>query len=161
MYRNSFHYISFTFSHFLTLMMCYILSHDRMTSNINGIHSFDCNFLRTLFARSPSHWDHDMVKYDINVFDRDTLLMPFDAGGHKSLFVVIGAKHIKSYSSNKFQGNRPCIVHLDPTDTPHERHNHHAVSEKIRVWLNRMWRHQHDCTDHHLNAVQSPNHASL
>lgn len=122
-----------------------------MTCNVAGLRAFDTNFLRVLFATSPSQW----VQSGINIFDFNLLLMPFDANGHKSLFVVIGAKNIRSYTHKGFKGSRPCILHFDSTNcspsrhhTSRGRHDHNVVADKLRTWMNRIWRRQHDDVDH-------------
>ena len=55
-----------------------------------------------------------MKEREGNVFDRNILMFPFDARGHKSLFVVIGAANIRTYTARGFKGDRPCILHIDP-----------------------------------------------
>ena len=119
-----------------------------MVSGCELTHAFDTNFLRVLFASSPSHWERAMCETSLNIFDHNVLMIPFDANGHKSLFVIIGAKDIRTYSTCGYSGSRPCILHLDPNDALRGKHDHHAVADKVRTWLNRIWRWEHaenDC----------------
>ena len=120
----------------------------RLTCGSSTTCAFDTNFLRYLFASSPSQWVHRNCDREINVFDCNVLLFPFEARGYKSLFAVIGAGNIRSYTTRGFSGDRPCILHLDPTNTPRGRHNPHAVGDKIHIWLNKLWRWTHDSSDH-------------
>jgi len=119
-----------------------------MTTGMGTVQVFDTNFLSFLYASRPSQWISKMKEREGNVFDRNILMFPFDARGHKSLFVVIGAANIRTYTARGFKGDRPCILHIDPSDSPSDRHDHHAVAEKLRTWLNRVWRWQHDDSDH-------------
>ena len=134
----------------MTQQKKYNLFFFRMTCGLNTVQVFDTNFLRFLYASRPSQWISRMNQAETNVFDREILMFPFDAKGHKSLFVVIGASHIRDYTSPRFNGCRPCILHIDPNNSPSNRHDHHAVADKLRTWLNRLWRWQHDDSDHFL-----------
>ena len=112
----------------------------RMVSGSGSTHAFDTHFLRRLFATTPSRWVQSMGGSGLNIFDHNVLLVPFDASGHKSLFVIIGANNIRQYDTRFFRGSRPCILHLDPNDALRGRHDHHAIADKLRTWLNRIWR---------------------
>jgi hypothetical protein len=103
--------------------------------------------LRILFATSPPQWVKSGSESGLKIFDQNALLFPFEASGHKSLVVVVGAKHIRDYTKRSFQGNRPCIMHFDPHGAYIGRHNHHEIAEKLRTWLNKMWRWEHSESD--------------
>ena len=118
-----------------------------MVSGSHSTHAFDTHYLRVLFAASPSQWVRSMGGTKFKISDQEVLLFPFDASGHKSLFVIIGANNIRNYTAKGFKGNRPCIVHLDPNDALRGKHDHHAVSDKLRTWLNRIWRWEHSEND--------------
>ena len=119
----------------------------RSTSGATGIHAFRTSFLRILFGTSPPQWVKACSESCLKIFDQNALMFPFDASGHKSLFVVIGANHIREYSKRAFKGNRPCIIHFDPNISYIGRHNHHEIADKLRTWLNKMWRWEHTESD--------------
>ena len=72
------------------------------------------------------------------------LLLPFDNDDQKSLFVIVGHRHIRDYSKVGFQKNRPCIIHYNPNKRSVSRHNCEFVCDKLRTWLNIAWRKQHN-----------------
>ena len=113
-----------------------------MTSSSTKIYTFDTHFLRVLFSTSPSHWVDMITQTDINVFDYNALIFPFEASGHKSLFLVFGGKNIRNYTQRGFKDSRPCIIHFDPNDAQRGRHDHNAVADKLRTWLNKVWRYE-------------------
>ena len=71
--------------------------------------------------------------------------MPFQSNGHKSLFVVLGANHIKDYMKRGFSDTRPCILHILPfaTSTRVQTHAYNQAGLRLRVWLNAMWQTTH------------------
>jgi len=112
-----------------------------MTSGLARVHSFSINFLRLLYATKPGRFTKMNDTARIDIFEKEILLLPFEACGHKSLFVVIGANNIRQYTNTRrFHGSRPCILHLDPICSHRSRHNHRNVADKLRVWLNVLWR---------------------
>ena len=72
------------------------------------------------------------------------LFLPFDGKDQKSLFVVVNAGRIRDYLKVGYNENRPCIIHLDPNKSDFARHNGHAIADRIYVWLNTLWRYEHD-----------------
>ena len=121
-----------------------------MVSGSGSTHAFDTHFLRLIFATSPSQWVRSMGATSLNIFDQNVLLVPFDASGHKSLFVIIGSNNIRDYTRRGFSGSRPCILHLDPNDALRGKHDHHAVADKLCTWLNRIWRWEHAENDYNV-----------
>jgi hypothetical protein len=89
-------------------------------------------------------WVQALEKMDIDVFQYDMVLMPFEADGQTSLFVIIGAKYIRNYTKIGFTKSRPCILHFDPASKSCARHDHRQVADKLRTWLNRLWRKKND-----------------
>ena len=119
----------------------------RMTSGLNRVHSFGINFMRLLYSTKPIHYSKMNDIAHVDVFESDILLIPFEAGGHKSLFVVVGAKHIRKYQQNLFQGTRPCIIHFDSLTSRCSPHKAHNVAQRLRVWLNVLWRSSNNMGD--------------
>lgn len=113
----------------------------RITSSVaSNIRGFQTSFLRNIFASHPRYWNFDKGSVE-ELFEPNILLFPFDSNGSKSLFVVIGAKNIRSYTSNLYRGSRPCIMHIDPNGSKSmKKHDHNAVAVKLRTWLNKAWR---------------------
>lgn len=118
-----------------------------MTSFSRTCYAFDTHFLRSLFATTPHEWVEKTQGTGANVFDKNILFFPFDANGQKSLFVVLGANNIRDYTRRGFKGSRPCILHLDPNNTVRGRHDHHAVGDKLRTWMNKLWRWENEEDD--------------
>ena len=112
----------------------------RVTSSSTNTHTFDTNFLIVLFSTSASHWVEIIGQAGINIFDYNVLLFIFDASGHKTLFLVLGGKKTRSYTCRRFKDSRPCIIHFDPNNQLCGRHDHHAIADKLRTWLNKLWR---------------------
>ena len=83
-----------------------------------------------------------MKRKNVNIFEHDMIMMPFCAGGHRSLFVVVGASNIQDYMKHGFSDERPCILHILPyqTSTRAQMQAYNAASAKIRAWLNALWR---------------------
>ena len=119
-----------------------------MTSTSAISHAFDTHFLRVLFATTPQLWVENIHEMGINIFDHNILLFPFEASGYKSLFIVLGANNIRNYTQRGFSGSRPCVLHLDPHNAVRGRHDHHAVADKLRTWMNRLWRWENAEDDH-------------
>ncbi len=81
-----------------------------------------------------------MEKKDIDIFDYNMLLMPFHSQGQTSLFAIVGAKYIRDYTKIGFSKNRPCILHFDPNNSSLSKHDPRRVADRLRTWLNRLWR---------------------
>ena len=125
--------------------MCITL---RITSAMDDtVRSSDTHFLKSLFASSPLQLAREMCHQRTTVFDSEMMFVPFEACGHKSLFVIIGAGNISEYTKRGFKGSRPCILHLDPVISRCGRHDHHAVGEKLRLFLNTSWRRAQNVSD--------------
>ena len=77
---------------------------------------------------------------NLNIFKPDMIMMPFCAGGHRSLFVVVEASYIQDYMKRGFSNKRPCILHILPyqTSTRTQIQAYNAASAKIRGWLNAL-----------------------
>ena len=78
-----------------------------------------------------------------DVFKYNMIIMPFHHDGNKSLFVVMGAKHIKDYTKAEFHDTRPCILHVLPYAASIMQGHIHAYNKattRLRVWLNALWR---------------------
>ncbi len=90
-----------------------------------------------------------MEQHAIDIFDYNVLLLPFESNGDKSIYAILGAKHIKDYMKNGFDEHRPCILHIVPhhLETQGQIHSYNASSTKIRTWLNVMWNVQHSNND--------------
>jgi len=120
-----------------------------MTCNVKTIRAFDTHFLKLLFA-TPSviSWDDALERQNTqDVLSRPFILLPFHASGYLSLFVVVGANNIRSYHKGTFKGARPCILHFDLCKQKRNGHNSSAVADKLRAWLNKVWRKQQGETD--------------
>ena len=118
-----------------------------MTCGASGVRTFGTGFTSTLFAAPPSKWMESLTAMDNKLCRHSFMLFPFDANGYKSLFVVVGAKNVRHYNGRQFKGSRPCILHLDPFDSPRGRHNSNAVADKLRTLLNIFWRADQSVTD--------------
>lgn len=106
--------------------------------------AFKCNFIRSLFSQPPTQWVECLEDMDVDIFDYNILLMPFEAEGHTSLFAIVGAKYIRDYTKIGFGKNRPCILHFDPNGNFLSKHDHRQVADKLRSWLNHLWRKKND-----------------
>lgn len=87
-----------------------------------------------------------MKSCDVDIFLHDMLIFPFQFNGQSSLFIVLGAKHIKDYMKNTFCDTRPCILQILPYRdecTRDQSNAYNEVSDKLRGWLNAMWRMAH------------------
>ena len=69
------------------------------------------------------------------------IIMPFHHNGNKSLFVVMGAKHIKDYMKTEFSETRPCILHILPyaTSMQGDIHAYNQATTRLHVCLNALW----------------------
>ncbi len=114
----------------------------RMCSGANNTLAFLSNFIDNLLGTSMRQWTQQMEHCAIDIFLYNMIIMPFHYNGHKSLFVVLGAKHIKDYMKRDFRGIRPCILHIHPYVTFIQCHNHayNQACTRLRVWLNALWR---------------------
>ena len=100
------------------------------------------NFIESLLRTSSRHWIDQVKHHNVDIFAYNTLVMPYQSGQHKSLFVVLGANNIKDYMKRSFTGTRPCILHILPHATSNRSHLHayNQVSLTICTWLNALWR---------------------
>lgn len=109
-----------------------------MTGNTQAMKTFQTNALRVILGSRPGRW----LRYfnGIDIFTPNVLLLPYDESGRKSLFVVVGAQNIQDYNKRTFRGSRPCILHFDPCNSSYGKHNSNHIADKIRTWLNAIWR---------------------
>ena len=110
-----------------------------MTANFANAYSFKCSFLETVMSFDNTYVSAYLGQEDVNIFNHRFLLLPFHKGSHYSLFVVVGAHSIQSYHKPSFKGDRPCILHFDPSGL-RSKHDSRYISHKIRSWLNCMMR---------------------
>ena len=80
-----------------------------------------------------------MEHHELDIFDYDVLVLPFESNGHKSVFAILGARH---YMKHGFKEHRPCLLHVVPYHSQPQGkiHAYNASSTKLRPWLNAMWR---------------------
>ena len=83
-----------------------------------------------------------MEHHELDIFDYDVLVLPFESNGHKSVFAILGARHIRDYMKHGFKEHRPCLLHVVPyhSQTQGQIHAYNASCAKLRAWLNVMWR---------------------
>ena len=113
-----------------------------MCSGADNILVFPSNFISNHLRTSSRQWIHQVKHHEIDVFSHNMLVMPFQSDGQKSLFVVLGAKHIKDYMKRGFSNTRPCILHILPYATSMRVHTHayNQACMRLRAWLNSLWR---------------------
>ena len=117
----------------------------RMCSGTDNVLALPTSFIDSLMGTSANQWTHQMESCGVDVFSYNMIVMPFHHDGQKSLFVVMGAKHIKDYMKANFNETRPCILQILPyTQTlgGHDR-AHNRAAMRLRVWLNALWRTMH------------------
>ena len=68
-----------------------------MCSGDDNVLAFLSNFIDNLLGTSSQKWIQQIKHPDIDIFSHSMLIMPFQPNGDRSLFVVLGAKHIKDY----------------------------------------------------------------
>ena len=114
----------------------------RVCAGAPDVVAFPMTFINNLFGTTSTEWKRDRKHHNLDVFQHNILIMPFESEGHKSLFVVVGAQNIKDYHKRNFKKSRPCILHVAPfqTSTPVQSHAYNVAHSKIRIWLNAMWR---------------------
>ena len=86
-----------------------------------------------------------MEHNELDIFDYDVLVLPFESNGHKSVFAILGARYIRDYMKHGFKEHRPCLLHFVPyhSQTQGQIHASNASCAKLRAWLNVMWRVKH------------------
>lgn len=119
----------------------------RITAPVDNVYSFRTHFLRLLLACKPQQWLHTMSCMNIDVFKYKMVFLPFEAEQQKSVFIVIGPGNVRCYDKRTFKGDRPCIIHFNPSHCSESEHNSHFVAAKIRAWLNHLWRQREDNGD--------------
>ena len=114
----------------------------RMCSGTNNVLALPSGFIDNLIGTSVHQWKRQMEQCAVDVFLYNMIIMPFHHGGNKSLFVVMGAKHIKDYMKADFSETRPCILHILPYAASMQGHNHayNQATTRLRVCLNALWR---------------------
>ena len=104
----------------------------------NTAYCFDMSFMSRLLATGPVPASKYVVDSNTNIFNYDTLILPFYGNDQTSLFVVSGLKVFTSKQS-KLGCTHPCIVHLNPHGNQ-ATHDAGLISNRIRDWLNVMYR---------------------
>ena len=124
------------------LLIAYLPYCCRICSGIGDIFRLSSNFIESLLRTSSRHWIDQMKRHNVDIFAYNMLLMPYQSGVQKSLFVVLGANNIKDYMKRGFTGTRPCVLHILPYATSNisQLHAYNQVSLTIRTWLNALWR---------------------
>ena len=97
-------------------------------------------FLQRILSTNASQWSMFIQDETSSLFDCDMLLLPFHTEDQWSLFIVLGASKIKEYSTKRYTGIRPCIIHLDPFEWTKTCHHSSNIADKIRACLNCAWR---------------------
>merc|ERR1712051_223396 len=112
----------------------------RMCSDTNNVLALPSGFIDNLIGTSVHQWKRQMEQYAVDVFLYNMIIMPFHHDGNKSLFVVMGAKHIKDYMKADFSETLPCILHILPYAASMQDHNHaySQATTRLCVWLNAL-----------------------
>ena len=134
----------------------------RMCSGTEKIIALPSGFIDNLLRTSVRQWTQQMEQCGVDIFLYNMIIMPFHHNGNKSLFVVMGAKHIKDYMKTKFNETRPCILHILPWATSMQGHNHAYNQATIwfLVWFNTLWQTMH-CSNGFYIASMPFTHRSL
>ena len=121
--------------------MAYLPYCCRICSGIDDILCLSSTFIESLLRTSPRHWIDQVKRRNVDISTYNTLLMPYQSGTQKSLFVVLGANNIKDYMKRDFTGTRPYVLHILPyaTSNRSQLHAYNQVSSTIRTWLNALW----------------------
>ena len=96
----------------------------RMCSGADNVLALPSTFIDNLLGTTGQQWTQQMEHCAIDIFSCNMIIMPFRHNGNTSLFVVMGAKHIKDYMKTDFSETRPCILHVLPCATTMQGHNH-------------------------------------
>ena len=96
----------------------------RMCSGADDVLALPSTFIDNLLGTTGKQWTQQMEHCAIDIFSCNMIIMPFCHNGNTSLFVVMGAKHIKDYMKTDFSETRPCILHIMPCATIRQGHNH-------------------------------------
>ena len=125
-----------------TYINAVLLFYDRMAAGHNHVLSMPGRFINYLIGTSIRQLIQNMDVGATDFFDYDVVIMPFEEDGQRSLFLVLGAGHIKDYMKCNFRKTRPCILHVLPheTSTRAQMHAYNTASARIRTWLNALWR---------------------
>ena len=114
----------------------------RMCSGADNVLALPSTFIDNLLGTTGQQWTQQMEHCAIDIFSCNMIIMPFRHNGNTSLFVVMGAKHIKDYMKTDFSETHPCILHIMPCDIIRQGHVHacNQAVTRLRVWLNALWR---------------------
>lgn len=104
--------------------------------------TFPTTFSNTMLRSTLAMCTRQTDARQVDIFDHQVLLIPFECEGRQSLFFVLGAKYIKDYNRRGFDQMRPCILHIDESTplTRSHKHLYQVMSVKIRAWLNMSWK---------------------
>ena len=124
----------------------------RICSGTDDILRLSSTFIESLLRTSSRHWIDQVKRRTVDIFTYNVLIMPYQCGMQKSLFVVLGANNIKDYMKQGFTGTRPCILHILPyaTSNRSQLHAYNQVLSTIRTWLNALWRNS-QCNGVHMS----------
>jgi len=124
------------------LLIAYLPYCCRICSGMDDVLRLSSNFIESLLRTSSRHWIDQVKRHNVDIFTYNTLLMPYQSGAQKLLFVVLGANNIKDYMKQGFSGTRPCVLHILPyaSSNRSQLHAYNQVFSTIRTWLNALWR---------------------
>ena len=113
-----------------------------MCAGDNNVLAFPPNVIDNLVGTSSQQWIQQLKHNEIDLFSHNMLVMPFQIQGQQSLFVVVGAKHIKDYMKIGFSNTWPCILHILPyaTSMRVKTHAYNQACLRLRALLNSLWR---------------------
>ena len=67
----------------------------RICSGTDDILRLSSTFIESLLRTSSRHWIDQVKRRTVDIFTYNVLIMPYQCGMQKSLFVVLGANNIK------------------------------------------------------------------
>ena len=100
---------------------------------------FDMSFMSRLLANGPVPTSRHVLDSNLNIFEYDTIILPFHGNEQTSLFVVSGLKRFISKRQTSDCTLHPNIVHLNPHGNQ-GTHDAAFIASRIRDWLNVMYR---------------------
>ena len=60
-----------------------------------------------------------MEHHELDILDYDVLVLPFESNDHKSVFAILGARHIRDYMKHGFNEHRHIFFMLFHTNHRH------------------------------------------
>ena len=104
----------------------------RMFSGADNIIALPSTFIDNLLNSSVQQLTDQIQHCGIDIFSYNMIIISYHCNGNKSLFVVMGAKHIKDYMKTDFSKTQPCILHILPYATFMQGH-HHAYNQAVTL----------------------------